>query len=247
MTSAGPTSGDGRFGSPEEVRERLDEVSQHYHRFHGVSPINAQNRTLRAALEALLEEQGPRIPVYFGNRNWDPLLPDTLRQMRDDGVERALCFVTSAYSSYSGCRQYREDLAAAREEVGEDAPDLDKMRVYYNHPGFVEPQVDLISEALERLPEEARSGARIVFTTHSIPRTMARHCDYEAQHYETCRLVMEHLDRPWDLVYCSRSGPPHVPWLEPDVNDHLEALHQQGIPGVVVVPVGLIYDHIEVL
>jgi protoporphyrin/coproporphyrin ferrochelatase len=229
-------------------RERLEEVSQHYHRFGGVSPINAQNRALKAALEALLEEEGPRIPVYFGNRNWDPLLPDTLRQMRDDGVERALCFVTAAYSSYSGCRQYRENLAAARDEVGDGAPELDKMRVYYNHPGFVEPQVDLISEALERLPDEARVDARIVFTTHSIPHTMSRHCDYEAQHYETCRLVMEHLPgREWDLVYNSRSGPEHVPWLEPDVNDHLEALAEAGTPGAVVVPVGFISDHMEVI
>jgi protoporphyrin/coproporphyrin ferrochelatase len=229
-------------------RERLEEVSQHYHRFGGVSPINEQNRDLKAALEALLEEQGPHLPVYFGNRNWDPLLPDTLRRMRDDGIERALCFVTSAYSSYSGCRQYRENLAAARDEVGDGAPELDKMRVYYNHPGFVEPQIDLISEALEQLPEEVRAGARIVFTTHSIPHTMSRHCDYEAQHYETCRLVMEQLPgREWELVYNSRSGPEHVPWLEPDVNDHLEALAESGAPGAVVVPVGFISDHMEVI
>jgi len=229
-------------------RERLEEVSQHYFRFEGRSPINDQNRALKAALEALLAEEGPELPVYLGNRNWHPLLPDTLRQMRDDGIERALCFITSAYSSYSGCRQYREDLAAARDEVGEGAPELDKIRVYYNHPGFVDPQVDLVAEALEELPEEVRASARIVFTTHSIPLTMSRHCDYEAQHYETCRLVMEHLPgREWDLVYNSRSGPPHIPWLEPDVNDHLEALAEAEVPGAVVVPVGFISDHMEVI
>ncbi len=236
-------------------RERLEEVSEHYFAFGGRSPINDQNRALKAALEALLAEQGPALPVYFGNRNWHPLLPDTLAQMRDDGVERALCFVTSAYSSYSGCRQYRENLAAARAEV-QGAPELDKIRVFYNHPGFVAPQVDLIRAALSELEADVRDRARIVFVTHSIPRTMSRHCDYEAQHYETCRLVMAGLatagdpagaDRGWDLVFCSRSGPEFVPWLEPDVNDHLEALHAEGVPGVVVVPVGFISDHMEVI
>ncbi len=229
-------------------RERLEEVSQHYVQFGGRSPINDQNRALKAELEQLLAAEGPELPVYFGNRNWHPLLADTLREMRDDGVGRALCFVTSAYSSYSGCRQYRENLAAAREEVGEGAPELDKIRVFYNHPGFVEPQVDLISDALASLPEEVRAGARIVFTTHSIPRSMSRHCDYEAQHYETCRIVMEHLPgREWDLVFNSRSGPEFVPWLEPDINDHLEALSEAGVPGVVVVPIGFISDHMEVI
>lgn len=229
-------------------RERLEEVSQHYVQFGGKSPINDQNRALKAELEQLLAAEGPELPVYFGNRNWHPLLADTLREMRDDGVRRALCFVTSAYSSYSGCRQYREDLAAAREEVGDGAPELDKIRVFYNHPGFVEPQVDLITDALASLPEDVRAGARIVFTTHSIPRSMSRHCDYEAQHYETCRIVMEHLPgREWDLVFNSRSGPEFVPWLEPDVNDHLEALSEAGVPGVVVVPIGFISDHMEVI
>jgi protoporphyrin/coproporphyrin ferrochelatase len=228
-------------------RERLEEVSQHYVQFDGRSPINDQNRALKAALEDLLAEDGPDLPVYWGNRNWHPLLPDTLRQMRDDGVERAICFVTSAYSSYSGCRQYREDLARARGEV-EGAPQLDKLRVYYNHPGFLEPQVDLIAEALGELPEEVRAEARVVFTTHSIPHTMSRHCDYEVQHYEACRLVMDAFEgRAWDLVYNSRSGPEFVPWLEPDVNDHLETLAEEGVPAVVVVPIGFISDHMEVI
>ena len=237
-------------------RERLEEVSQHYFQFDGKSPINDQNRALKAALEELLAAEGPHLPVYWGNRNWDPMLPDTLAQMRDDGVRRALCFITSAYSSYSGCRQYRENLAAARAQV-EGAPELDKIRVYYNHPGFVEPQVDFILDGLAALPADARDGANVVFTTHSIPRSMSRHCDYEAQHYETCRLVMEELgrraplpgggERPWQLVFNSRSGPEFIPWLEPDVNDHLEALAERGVPGVVNVPIGFISDHMEVI
>jgi protoporphyrin/coproporphyrin ferrochelatase len=229
-------------------RERLEEVGEHYFAFGGRSPINDQCRALKAAIEERFAAEGPDLPVYWGNRNWHPMLADTLRQMRDDGIRRALCFVTAAYSSYSGCRQYREDLAAAQAEVGDDAPELDKIRVYYNHPGFLAPQRDLIRDALHQLPEEARSGARIVFVTHSIPLTMSRHSDYEAQHVEACRLLAADLpDHAWDLVYCSRSGPAFVPWLEPDVNDHLEALHDDGVPGVVVVPVGFISDHMEVI
>jgi protoporphyrin/coproporphyrin ferrochelatase len=235
-------------------RERLEEVSQHYHEFGGRSPINDQNRRLKTALETLLAEDGPHLPVYFGNRNWHPLLPDTIRQMRDDGIGRAICFVTAAFSSYSGCRQYREDLARARAEVGEGAPELDKLRVFYNHPGFVEPQVDLVRGALAELPATARADAEVVFTTHSIPLTMSRHCDYEAQHYESCRLVMERLRaeeggqaRPWQLVFNSRSGPEFVPWLVPDVGDHLRDLHEAGAPGAVVVPIGFVSDHMEVI
>ncbi len=237
-------------------RERLEEVSQHYFDRGGRSPINDQNRALQAAIRELLAERGPDLPVYWGNRNWRPFLPDTLAQMRDDGVDKALCLVTSAFSSYSGCRQYREDLAAARAEV-DGAPELDKLRVYYNHPGFLEPQVDLILAALAQLPAEVRAGAQVAFTTHSIPRSMARHCDYEAQHYEACRIVMELLaersplpgggERPWQLVFNSRSGPGFVPWLEPDVNDHLADLHERGVAAVVCVPIGFISDHMEVI
>ncbi|HSK22228.1 MAG TPA: ferrochelatase [Egicoccus sp.] len=229
-------------------RERLEEVSQHYFRFGGRSPINDQNRALKAALEDLLAAEGPDLPVYWGNRNWHPLLADSLREMRDDRVGRALCFVTSAYSSYSGCRQYREDLAAARAEVGEGAPELDKLRVYYNHPGFVTPQVGIVERALALLPAEVRDEAHLVFTTHSIPRTMSRHSDYEVQHYETCRLVADAFPgRRWQLAYNSRSGPAHVPWLEPDINDHLERLAADGVRAVVVVPIGFISDHMEVI
>ncbi len=237
-------------------RERLEEVAEHYLAFDGRSPINDQNRALKAAIEGALADGGPDLPVYWGNRNWHPLLADTLGEMRDDGVGRALCLVTSAYSSYAGCRQYREDLAEAQAAVGAsmaprargDAPELDKIRVFYNHPGFVDPQRDLVRAALDELPADARAGARMVFTTHSIPRTMSRHCDYEVQHLETCRLVMKSFPgRGWDLVFSSRSGPPSVPWLEPDVNDHLEALHAEGAPGVVVVPMGFVSDHMEVV
>ncbi len=229
-------------------RERLEEVAEHYYEHGGRSPINDLNRDMKRALAAELARSGPDLPVYWGNRNWDPLLADTLREMRDDGVDRALCFVTSAYSSYSGCRQYREDLAAARAEVGDGAPELDKIRVYYNHPGFVEPQVDAVVEALAELPDEVRTGAQVIFVTHSIPLTMARHSDYEAQHLDVCRLVMRSVpERIWDLVYCSRSGPPSVPWLEPDVNDHLERIAADGVPAAVLVPIGFVSDHMEVI
>ncbi len=228
--------------------ERLAEVAEHYHAFGGRSPINDQNRALKQALEDLLAERGPALPVYWGNRNWHPLLTDTLREMRDDGIQRAMCFVTSAYSSYSGCRQYREDLAAARAEVGQRAPELSKLRVYYNHPGFVEPQRDFIAEALEQLPDEVRASAHVLFVTHSIPLRMSRHADYEAQHLDTCRLVMQALPgRSWELAYCSRSGPPAVPWLEPDVNDRLRSLAAEGASAVVLVPVGFVSDHMEVI
>lgn len=230
-------------------RERLEEVGEHYFLFGGKSPINDQNRSLIAAIEAEFTAQRLELPVYWGNRNWHPLLADTLARMRDDGVRRALGFVTSAYSSYSGCRQYREDLAAARAAVGDGAPEIDKVRVYYNHPGFVAPMAELTAQALAELPADVQPGARVVFTTHSVPRTMARHADYEVQTYEACRLVMQQLRVPaggWDLVFNSRSGPPQVPWLEPDVNDHLQFLAKEGVPGVVVVPIGFVSDHLEV-
>ncbi|MEX0592973.1 MAG: ferrochelatase [Nitriliruptoraceae bacterium] len=228
--------------------ERLEEVAEHYFAFGGKSPINDQNRALKHAMTASLADAKLDLPVYWGNRNWHPLLADTLRTMRDDGIERALCIVTSAYSSYSGCRQYREDLARARDEVGAGAPELDKMRVFYNHPGFLAPQADFINNALAELPADRRDAAAIAFVTHSIPLTMARHCDYEVQHLEACRLVMrDYPGRRWDLVYCSRSGPPFIPWTEPDVNDHLADLAASGTDAVVIVPIGFISDHMEVI
>jgi ferrochelatase len=234
-------------------RERLLAVAEHYRHFGGVSPINEQNRALLAAIRASLAAQGPQLPVYWGNRNWHPLVTDTVAAMRDDGVRRALVFVTSAYSSYSGCRQYQDDLAQARAAVGPGAPELDKLRHYFNHPGFVEPVADGVRAALATLP--AQDDARLVFTAHSIPTSMEAASGpgghlYSAQLREASRLVAAAVRGPgadFDLVWQSRSGPPSVPWLEPDVNDHLAVLAARGVPAVVVSPVGFVSDHVEVL
>jgi ferrochelatase len=228
--------------------ERMREVAHHYELFGGVSPINEQNRTLIRALEKELAENGPQLPVYWGNRNWHPLLHDTLGKMRGDGVRRALAFVTSAYSSYSGCRQYREDIERARAEAGEGAPVVEKLRVFYNHPGFVGPNVEAVRAALAQLPGERRDAAEVAFTAHSIPASMADRCDYQTQLLETCRLVAEGAGQErWRLVFQSRSGPPAQPWLGPDICDHLRALKESGARDVVVSPVGFISDHMEVL
>jgi ferrochelatase len=225
-------------------RERLLEVAHHYERFGGVSPINAQNRELIAALEPELRAHGIDLPVYFGNRNWHPLLPDTLRTMREDGIRNALAFLTSAYSSYSGCRQYRENLYEAQQEVGPDAPAVSRLRMLYNHPGFVTANAHHLREALATVP----GTARVAFTAHSIPLAMAKNCAYEAQLRETASLVAAEAGaRHWDVVYQSRSGPPQVPWLEPDICDHLERLHAEGVAGVVAAPIGFVSDHLEVL
>jgi ferrochelatase len=222
-------------------RERLLEVAHHYELFGGVSPINEQNRALVAALEQDLRAHGVDLPVYFGNRNWHPFLEDTVRQMRDDGVRKALAFLTSAYSSYSGCRQYRENLFVAQQAVGPDAPELPRLRMLYNHPGFVAANTDRVRDALAQVPE----SSHVAFTAHSIPVAMAGNCAYEAQLRETARLVAEAAGvERWELVYQSRSGPPQVPWLEPDILDHVEQL---DAPGVVVAPIGFVSDHLEVL
>jgi protoporphyrin/coproporphyrin ferrochelatase len=229
-------------------RERLVEVAEHYYHFGGVSPLNAQNRALIAALDAELKTHGPQLPVYFGNRNWHPLLPDTLQKMRDDGVRRALGFFTSAFSSYSGCRQYRENIAAAQQVVGDDAPQVDKLRMFYNHPGYIEPMIELTSAALAKLPENRRGDAHLVFTAHSIPMAMAANCRYETQLRSACELVAAGVGNAnWSLTYQSRSGAPTQPWLEPDVNDRMRELHAQGVSDIVVVPIGFISDHMEVL
>lgn len=238
-------------------RERLEEVGQHYFQFGGRSPINDQNREFLAALREDLAGAGIDLPVYWGNRNWDPYLTDTVRQMAADGITRAACFMTSAYSSYSSCRQYRENLADAVAGV-ENAPRLDKLRHYFNHPGFVEPVVDATLAALADLPAEVREDAHLAFVTHSIPVTMndASGPDggaYQAQHLSVAEAVIERIRQetgrryPHELVFCSRSGAPHVPWLEPDVNDHVEALHAGGAAAVVLVPVGFVSDHMEVI
>ncbi|HJR05784.1 MAG TPA: ferrochelatase [Pyrinomonadaceae bacterium] len=229
-------------------RERMMQVAHHYELFGGVSPINGQNRALIAALERELHESDLKLPVYWGNRNWHPLLADTIRRMRDDGIRRALAFVTSAYSSYSGCRQYREDIERAREAVGEGAPQIDKLRVFYNHPDFVAPNIENLQAALAEIPAERRGDAHVAFTAHSIPLSMASTCDYQTQLLETCRLVAEGAGHArWQLVFQSRSGSPAQPWLEPDICEHLRELKRSGATEVVVAPVGFISDHMEVL
>jgi len=230
-------------------RERMLEVAEHYYHFGGKSPINDQNRQLIAALEAELDRHGPRLPIYWGNRNWHPMLADTLRQMRADGVRSALAFVTSAYSSYSSCRQYREDIARAQQTAGEGAPSVDKIRVFHNHPGFIEAMTDRVQEALDMIPQERREAAHLIYTAHSIPVAMAQECDYERQLKETCRLVTEKLGRrEWRLVYQSRSGPASQPWLEPDILQRLREIKGQGgSADVVISPAGFVSDHMEIL
>ena len=228
--------------------ERLKEVAAHYNHFEGRSPLNEQNRALIAALEKELLKSEIDLPIYWGNRNWNPFILEALREMRDDGKKRALAFFTSAYSSYSGCRQYLENIEKAREELGEGAPIVDKLRAFYNHPGFIEANVDSLLAALETLPKERRESARVAFSGHSIPDSMAANCDYAEQIEETARLVAEGARHErWQLVYQSRSGPPHVPWLGPDILEHLDALSQINTNDVVVAPIGFLSDHMEVV
>ncbi|OEJ97873.1 ferrochelatase [Streptomyces thermolilacinus] len=247
-------------------KERLKEVGQHYFRFGGVSPINAQCRALLAALREDFAAAGLDLPVYWGNRNWTPYLTDTLREMVRDGRSRIAVLATSAYASYSGCRQYRENLAdalATLEAEGLPLPKVDKLRHYFNHPGFVEPMIEGVLRSLAELDEDVRSGAHLAFTTHSIPDSAADtsgpvedHGDggaYVRQHLDVARLIAgavrerTGVDHPWRLVYQSRSGAPHIPWLEPDICDHLEELHKEGAPAAVMVPIGFVSDHMEVL
>jgi len=229
-------------------RERLEEVSQHYLHFGGVSPINEQNRALIAALQNELRRHDTSLPIYFGNRNWDPYVTDTIAQMRADGVQRALVFVTSAFSSYSGCRQYREDVLRALDTLGEPAVVFDKIRGFFDHPGYIETMADSTAGRLALIPPERRRTTEVIFTAHSIPLTMARGCAYEKQLREAASLVAGATDvHSWRLAYQSRSGPPHVPWLEPDILDELATLPAAGYTDVVVVPIGFISDHMEVL
>jgi protoporphyrin/coproporphyrin ferrochelatase len=232
-------------------RERMLEVAEHYYRFGGKSPINDQNRQLIAALKAELAEHGPDLPVYWGNRNWHPMLADTLRLMKADGIRRALAFVTSAYSSYSSCRQYRDDIAGAQAVIGEGAPVVDKIRAFHNHPGFIEASTDRVRQALENFPPNRREAAHLIYTAHSIPLAMAQNCDYERQLQETASLVAEQLglkNNEWRLVYQSRSGLPSQPWLGPDI---LECLREFKVHGpnsdVVIAPIGFISDHMEIV
>jgi ferrochelatase len=229
---------------------RVQEVAEHYYRFDGVSPINAQNRSLLVSLVAELNRHGPPLAVYWGNRNWHPLLPDVLEQMADDGVRRALAFVTSAFGSYSGCRQYLEDIARAREAVGPQAPQVDKLRLFYNHPGFIEAMADRVAKALGKIPADRRASARLIYTAHSIPEAMARVSPYVQQLREACGLVSQRVGRTeWELVYQSRSGPPSQPWLGRDLYEHLRALRagDDAAQDVVLVPIGFLCEHLEVV
>lgn len=227
--------------------ERLEEVGEHYYSFGGKSPINDQNRALLAALREDFATHGVDLPIYWGNRNWDPYFREAVEQMKADGVERAICFVTSAYSSYSGCRQYRENLFEASEGTGVE---LDRLRHGFNHPGFIGPFAEALEEALASAPE----GTHVVFVTHSIPDTMdaasggpGEHA-YVRQHLSVAEEVAKRAGAgSWDLAFCSRSGPPTMPWLEPDVNDRLRELSTEGVESVVVVPIGFVSDHMEVV
>jgi protoporphyrin/coproporphyrin ferrochelatase len=231
--------------------ERLDAVEEHYRHFGGVSPLNARNRELIAAVRERIE-----LPVYFGNRNWHPMVEDTVAEMTRDGVRRALVFATSAYGGYSACQQYLEDIVRARKAVGEGAPELVKLRHFFDHPGFVAANADAVRAARVTLPEDVRDAARLVFTAHSVPTAADAAAGppeegghrYSRQVAEAARLVAAELGvAEHDVVWQSRSGPPQVPWLEPDIVDHLDVLHARGVPAVVVAPVGFVSDHVEVI
>jgi ferrochelatase len=229
-------------------RARMLEVAEHYYHFGGKSPINEQNLALIEALKAELERRGLNLPVYFGNRNWKPYLKDALQQMKDDGVKKALAFFTSGFSCYSGCRQYRENVAKAQEDVGEDAPEVDLLRKFYNHPGFIEALSELTLGKLEDLSEPARAHNKTLFVAHSIPMSMADHSRYELQLKEASGLIADMAGlADWELVFQSRSGPPTQPWLEPDICDRIEQLPAEGYKAVTVIPVGFVSDHMEIL
>ncbi len=220
-------------------RERMLTVAEHYHHFDGKSPINDHARALIAELREELDAHGPRLPIYWGNRNWHPFLSETVRQMKADGVRRALGFVTSIFSSYSGCRQYLEDIERARAEV-DGAPEIHKLRKFYNHPLFIEAQAEEVRTAL------GGRDAQLIFTAHSVPVFMAETSDYVKQIQESCRLVAEQVGiADWRLVYQSRSGPPTQPWLEPDIADVVREMDRGT--NLAVVPIGFVSDHIEVI
>ena len=230
-------------------RERMLEVAEHYNHFGGISPINEQCRALIGAVQAELDRRGIRLPIYWGNRNWHPMLTDTLSQMKNDGRKRAIAFFTSMFSCYSGCRQYRENIAAAITLAGQEAPLVEKARMGFNHPKFIEAQSDCLKAALDKIAPEDRAATPVLFSAHSIPKSMADHSRYELQLREAARLVCESVGHAnWEIVYQSRSGPPQQPWLEPDVCDRIEALHDESqITHVIVQPIGFVSDHMEVL
>lgn len=237
-------------------RERLLEVAHHYDHFGGVSPINQLNRELIDRVRARLETAGIALPVYFGNRNWHPLVEDTVAEMAKAGVRRALVLATSAYGGYSACRQYHEDIARARASVGPAAPELVKLRHFFDHPDFVASVADAVRAARDELAPVQRDRARLVFTAHSIPTAADRSAGlpgegghrYSRQVAEAARLVAGSVGiTEYDVVWQSRSGPPSVPWLEPDILDHLETLHAKAVPAVVISPIGFVSDHVEVV
>ena len=231
-------------------RERLLEVAEHYYHFGGISPINEQCRHLIIVLRQELDAHDIRLPIYWGNRNWTPYLNDTLIQMKRDGVRRVLTYVTSGFSCYSGCRQYRENIAAALEQPEAAGMQIDKLRVFYNHADFIAVLAEQVGSALEKFPGEVRDAVHVAFTAHSIPLSMSTTSDYEKQLREACRLVAERLEIPesrWKLVYQSRSGRPQDPWLEPDILDHLREAKASGINQVLISPIGFLSDHMEVL
>ena len=231
--------------------ERLADVAEHYLHFGGVSPINGINRELITVLQAELAHRGSDLPIYFGNRNWEPYVEDAVAAMRDNRIRRAAVFATSAWGGYSSCRQYVEDIARARQAAGDGAPELVKLRQYFDHPLFVEMFADAIAAAAQTLPEGLREDARLVFTAHSIPLAARSRCGpdlYSRQVGYASRLVATaagYFD--YDQVWQSRSGPPQVPWLEPDVADHLASLADSGTKAVIVCPIGFVADHIEVV
>jgi protoporphyrin/coproporphyrin ferrochelatase len=230
--------------------DRLRQVGEHYFLFGGVSPINAACRSLVAALERELAEHGPHLPVYWGNRNWHPMLADTVARMAEDGICRAVAVATSAFSSYSACRQYLEDVERARATVGDRAPVIEKIPPFWNHPGFIETMAANTRRGLRELGADAPPGrTHVVFTAHSIPSAMAATCDYELELREASALVAERAAPgvEWELAYQSRSGPPTQPWLEPDVRDRLCGLRERGVESVLLVPIGFVADHMEVL
>ncbi|MBP7577750.1 MAG: ferrochelatase [Candidatus Obscuribacter sp.] len=226
---------------------RMKEVAHHYELFGGVSPINAQNRNLIKGLEAELKKRDIALPIYFGNRNWHPMLADTLKEMAGKGVKNVLTFVTSAYSSYSGCRQYLQDIEKALQEAQVDL-NIDKLRIFYNHPLFIDANVDCVKEGLAHFTPEQLKSVYIAFTAHSIPTAMASTSDYAGQLQKTCDLVAQAVGlSSYKLVYQSRSGPPTQPWLEPDILDHIKNLKQQGVSNILVHPIGFVSDHMEVI
>lgn len=227
--------------------ERMQAVAHHYELFGGVSPINQQNRDLIDALTVELAKHNIDLPIYWGNRNWHPMLVDTVKQMQADGIKKALAFVTSAYSSYSGCRQYRENISAALEQLGQGRSlQIEKLRGFSNHPGFIEANTDRVRTALQQFGDK-HLNVHVAFTAHSVPTSMATTSDYVEQLTETAQLIADNLSlKKWKLCFQSRSGPATQPWLEPDICDHIRDLNNQGVTELVIAPIGFISDHMEV-